>query len=113
NEINANDHPYSPNLLKEALKLAKVYSHQGIQKGKISLVDCCIGALLKQYGKKLFLATLNHSDFPISLFDREYILPVDAGNNVLPVAFYRFNEEKWKMLEKRLERTEDKSEKIF
>ena len=104
NKMNAINFSHSPDLLKKALSIAKVYSHQGIQKGQISLVDCFIGALLKQYGKKLFLATLNHPDFPIALFDREYIFPIDSGNNVLPVAFYRFNEKKWTELEKRLEK---------
>jgi predicted nucleic acid-binding protein len=101
-KINAGDLPPKIHLLEEALEIARVYSHQGIRKGQISLVDCCIGALLRQYGKKLFLATMNHSDFPICLFDREYIFPIDAGNNVLSVAFYRFNDEKWQKLTEKL-----------
>jgi len=102
-KINFTNLPYTPDLLKQAIKIARVYSHQGIQKGQISLVDCCIGALLKQYNKKLFLATLNHSDFPTALFDREYIWPIDAKNNIFTVAFYRFNSKKWQALKKKLE----------
>jgi hypothetical protein len=56
-KINAFKLQQNGGILKEALEIAKVYSHQGIQKGQISLVDCCLGALLKQYGEKLFLAT--------------------------------------------------------
>jgi len=96
--------PYTNGILKEALEIAKVYSHQGIQKGQISLVDCCIAALLKQYDKKLFLVTLNHLDFPISLFDREYIFPINAGDNVMSLAFYRFNNEKWQKLQECLKK---------
>jgi len=93
-------------LLEEALKIAKIYSHQGVRDGKISLVDCCLGALLKQYGEKLFLATINHSDFPTCLFDLEYIFPVDTNKDVFLVAFYRFNNEKWKKLEGKLKKLE-------
>jgi predicted nucleic acid-binding protein len=107
-KINAFKLQQNGGILKEALEIAKVYSHQGIQKGQISLVDCCLGALLKQYGEKLFLATSNHSDFPLCLFDREYILPIDAGNEVISIAFYRFNNEKWEELKKALSKVKTK-----
>lgn len=107
-EINAHPFPYRDDLLKDALEIAKVYSHNRIQKGQISLADCCIGAILKQYSKNLFLATSNHSDFPTCLFDREYIFPIDADNEVISIAFYRFNEEKWSRLEEALEKVKSK-----
>ncbi len=101
-DINALTLSIRSDLLGEALKIAKMYAHQGIKDGKISLVDCCLGALLKQYGEKLFLATINHSDFPTCLFDVEYIFPIDTGKDVFLVIFYRFNSEKYKQLEKKL-----------
>jgi predicted nucleic acid-binding protein len=100
--INLSDLPYQQSLLEDALEIARIYSHQGIKKGQISLVDCFLAALLKHYGKKLFLATCNHSDFPMILFDREFIYPIDAENNIFTTAFYRFNSNKWQELKKKL-----------
>ncbi len=89
---------HAPDLLEEALEISRIYSHKGIQKGKISLVDCCLGALLKIYNKNIFLATLNHKDFPTILFDRKFIFPIDADDDIHTIAFYRFNNNKWATL---------------
>ncbi|MEK7479119.1 MAG: type II toxin-antitoxin system VapC family toxin [Patescibacteria group bacterium] len=86
-------------IIDDALDIARMYASKGVRGGEsskaISLVDCCIAAYLKQYATNLFLITLNHKDFPQLLFDRLFVFPIEAGDEVLPIAFYRFNVGKW------------------
>lgn len=95
--------PFKEKLIEDSLEIARIYAHQGVQKGQISLVDCCIAAYLKQYKENLFLITLNHKDFPVILFDRLFIFPIDGDNDVFAPAFYKFNDKKWSSLRKKLE----------
>lgn len=106
-KLNSSPMPFSDQIMKDALEISRIYAHQKVQKGQISLVDCCIAAYLKQYEDKLFLLTANHKDFPISLFDRISIYPIDKGNDVLAPAFYKFNQEKWKDAKRNLEKVNE------
>ena len=98
NKISIAKLPFGSSLIKDAVCISRIYFHQGIQKGQISFVDCCIAAYLKKYSENLFLITMNHKDFPIILFDRLYIFPLDGGNEVYSPAFYQFNSQKWEKL---------------
>ena len=89
-------------LIHDALEISRIYAHQKINKGQIALVDCCIAAYLKKHASTLFFVTLNHKDFPLLLFDRHYIYPIDTQKEVLAPAFYQFNLEKFNKLSKEL-----------
>ncbi|MCL4400095.1 hypothetical protein M1506_02335 [Patescibacteria group bacterium] len=92
--------PLHKDLIKDALEIARIYAHQGVQRGQISLVDCCIAAYLMKYEKNLFLLTMNHKDFPTLLFNRVSIFPVDekTTDDVFAPAFYQFDVKKLTVL---------------
>lgn len=89
--------PINDDLVDIAVEIARVYAHQkDIASNKISIVDCCVAAYMRKYQNKLFLLTMNHRDFPLVLFDRIQPFALDANDNVLAPAIYKFNEAKWK-----------------
>jgi len=87
--------PFDPQVVYDALKIANAYVARN-RKLTPSIVDCCIAAYLKEYADNLYLATLNHSDFPTYLFDRIYVWPVDTEKDVFPIGIYQFNTQKAK-----------------
>lgn len=87
--------PMHSELFDDALAIARVYAHMRIPPKQISLVDCCIAAYMKKYEKNLFLVTKNHRDFPIEVFNRIFIYPIEVGSDVSTAAIYQFSMEKW------------------
>ncbi len=63
---------------------------------KPSFVDLTIGAMTFQ--KNVVLATLNHKDFPLYLYDRVAILSFSDGSDVGTVGFYKINESQYSKL---------------
>jgi predicted nucleic acid-binding protein len=94
----------SDKLIYNALDIARVYAHQKIQSTQINIIDCCIAAYLQHYNDKLFLLTLNHKDFPTTIFDRLYVHAVYDDADVFAPAFYSFNLEKWKILQDQIDK---------
>lgn len=60
---------------------------------KPSFVDFTIGSMTFQ--PDLVLATLNHQDFPLYLYDRLALYPFADNNSVKTVGFYEINESKY------------------
>lgn len=79
-------------LVTDAMSIANVYARQ--KHNGVELVDCCTASFMKRYPDKLFLVTLNHKDFPPFLFDCVAIYPVETKRKMLPVGFYKYNNEK-------------------
>lgn len=96
--------PMHPTLIDDAMTIARAYAHKRIGKGQIHLVDCCIAAYLMHYKSTLLLLTLNHKDFPVILFDRLSVFPLDdkKSNEVFAPAFYKYNSTKWNELRRGL-----------
>jgi hypothetical protein len=85
-------------ILRNAEELAILYSHKDSNlSNKISFIDCLIAGQLMKYPNRLFLATLNHSDFPLFIFDRIHIETIDAGEEILTVGIYAFNQRKYEV----------------
>lgn len=79
-------------LTESAIEIANAYE---ARKGpRPELVDCHIAALLRMHPTNLFLATLNHQDYPTYLFDPIYVFPIETRKRLLPVGIYRWGAEK-------------------
>jgi predicted nucleic acid-binding protein len=79
-------------LTESAIEIANVYESR---KGpRPELVDCHIAAVLRQHPTNLFLATLNHEDYPTYLFNPLYVLPIETRKSLLPVGIYEWGVEK-------------------
>lgn len=64
---------------------------------KMSFVDRILGAVLARYEGSLFLATTNHRDFPISIYDREYVFGFEnKEGNIQNICIIKFNHKKFK-----------------
>ncbi len=81
-----------PKIFDDALQIATAYSARNHRSA--SIVDCALAALMMKFSGKLFLATLNHRDFPTFLFDIVTVYPIDTGKEMLPVGIYAFNADK-------------------
>lgn len=79
-------------IMSDAIRIANCYAARKINNP--SVVDCCIAAYIKQFSANLLLVTLNHKDFPLFLFDRIFIYPIDTETDIFPLAFYSFNTKK-------------------
>lgn len=91
--------PINEEIFIDARRISNMYFYLKLKsKQKISTVDCLLAAQLKKYKDTLLLATLNHSDFPTQLFDREAIFTVELPDSVLPVGIYSFSEQKYNNL---------------
>lgn len=71
---------------------------------QISPIDCLIAAQMVNYNNghkenNLFLATSDNYDFP--LFDRLTIFTVDAGDKIVNIGIYGFNETSYNDIKKR------------
>ena len=66
-----------------------------------SLEDLLLGSMLMKWPDKVYLATVNHKDFPTWLFDRIYLHAFDdRAGNVSAIGIYGFNVDKYMQLVK-------------
>lgn len=76
-------------LTESAIEIANAYE---ARKGpKPELVDCHVAALLRMFPGRLFLATLNHQDYPTFLFNPLYVFPVVTKKRLLTVGIYEWD----------------------
>ncbi len=74
-------------LFEEAVKIANHYQARKFK--DTSLVDCCLGALLRLKRSDLLLITRNHKDFPETLFERHFVWNVGFERDVLAFGIYQ------------------------
>jgi predicted nucleic acid-binding protein len=60
-----------------------------------SPIDCLIAAQLKRRQGHAYLATQNHKDFSLKLFNRKAVMSVEAGDEVRAIGIYEFSPEKY------------------
>lgn len=61
-----------------------------------SYVDYLLGAM--SFHKDTVIATIDHKDFPLFLYDRLYLKTFDLNNDIFTVGFYKINENKYSSL---------------
>lgn len=87
--------PVAPDLFDLALQLAEKYRGAGIPVGQIELPDLLIGGDMIRFNKggKLILATENHKDFPVPVFERIGVQVIDCNDatGVHTIGFYKLN----------------------
>lgn len=71
--------PDNTEIFTSAGRISNLYRFINVERNQISLADCLIAAQLKKYSHTVYLATINHADFPIAIFDRICLVPVDAA----------------------------------
>ncbi|GEM_PF-3390213 len=93
--------------IKSASLLSSYYTHADSQlnKKQISYCDCLYGAQLAKYKGLAFIVTTDMHDYPISLFDIAKVMIVEDGQKAVIVAFITFNEEKWKIISGRFDKS--------
>lgn len=91
-----------PEIFKIAENIALIANRT--DNNKIGLADCLIGAQLAKYTDGLlFLATQNHSDFPVCIYDLLYKHDMRLTNGKIKVVgIYQLNRNKYKELAKEL-----------
>lgn len=92
-------HNFAEQKMELAIKIGNCYSAKQITP---SVVDCSLASHLIAFGGRLLLATLNHKDFPIFLFDRLAVFTIDTEKEVLPIGIYGFNKEKAEAMDLRV-----------
>ncbi|MEO5928275.1 MAG: hypothetical protein ABIO72_06115 [Patescibacteria group bacterium] len=66
---------------------------------RVSLEDLLLGAMLLKWRKEMYLATINHHDFPNWLYTREYLHGFeDQKGNVHAIGVYSLDIEKYQNL---------------
>lgn len=65
---------------------------------QISIVDAINICLLQKYQKNLFFITLDHSDYPIELVDRDIIGAIDLSKAIITWGIYKFSGNKFNKL---------------
>lgn len=87
--------PFTQELFNFAIQLAEKYRQAGITVGQIELPDLLIGGDMIRFNKggKLFLATENHKDFPVPVFERLGVEVIDCNDaiGVHTIGFYRLS----------------------
>lgn len=73
--------------LEDATALARLYAARGMH--GIGLVDCVLGAMLRQRKKDLLLLTRNHKDFPMTFFERVGTWAIGRERDLIALGFYR------------------------
>lgn len=86
--------PFTNNI-DYAIKLGRKYQELEVPVKHIQLPDLLIGAELARYqkGGHLFLATEDHSGFPVPIYKRHGIETIDCGQSIHTVGFYNLSEE--------------------
>jgi len=92
--------PIKTDVLENAKKLAILYNTRGKNLStQISFVDCLIGAQLMKYKDNMYLATIDNNDYPLFIFNREKVVTIDTGKEIINIGIYSFNEEKYRICE--------------
>ena len=90
--------PFTQESLDVASEFSSFYNAK-FKNLKIEFGDCVIAADMKKYNssqQQLYLATMNHSDFPRCFFPRLGYETIEAGENFQNIGFYSFNEVEYK-----------------
>jgi hypothetical protein len=88
----------SKEIMNNAEDLAILYSHKNPTLSKqISFIDCLVAAQLMKYkNNKLCLATIDNNDYPLFIFNRDKLITIDTGKEIINIGIYTFNEEKYR-----------------
>lgn len=101
-----------PDVIDKSIKIANIYQNKLKSIKTIEVVDCIIAAQIVKYSEKkkesqLFLATENHSDFPLLFFDRVGIETIDTiaadPGSIHNIGFYSFNSDRYKIVLQEIE----------
>jgi len=83
--------PVAKEIIDNSIAISMIYANKGYLNTQISIVDCVNAGILQKYLNNLFLITLDIQDYPLILFDRLKIIPIDAGRDVFTCGIYKFN----------------------
>ncbi len=98
--------------MQDTIFISHLYSALGLSDRNLpDLVDCSLGGFLKKYKTSMLLMTGNIKHFPTSVFDRIYVQAVDKHtNDIYPVSFYEYNDQKVDRIVKRIEAEDTKKD---
>ncbi|HBH46407.1 MAG: hypothetical protein A2445_05325 [Candidatus Jacksonbacteria bacterium RIFOXYC2_FULL_44_29] len=86
-----------PEDVETATKLSVMYANKRMaDKKQVSFVDMLNAAQLIRYKDEIVLMTTDIHDYPLGIFDRIGVQAIDVVDQVLTVAFIRYNEQKYK-----------------
>jgi hypothetical protein len=83
-------------IFTEATLLSNIFNFLN-DKNSSSIVDCLLAAQLKKFGENLYLATMNHKDFPLKIFDRIHIFNVEVEDEIKNIGIYKFSKERFEI----------------
>jgi len=63
-------------------------------RGKLSYVDICLGAAIKQFSNKSLVLTRNYKDFPERIFDCSAIFSISLSQEIRTYCFYSYDQNK-------------------
>lgn len=92
------DLPITEKTLVDARRLSNLFHYLNIKKHSISAIDSIISAQLKKYSNNLFLATMNHKDFPLQVFDLIQAINISTINELFTIGIYAFSEKKYNLV---------------
>ena len=87
--------PITKEIIGDSIMISMIYANKGYLNTQISIVDCINAGILKKYTNNLFLITLDNQDYPLIMFDRLKIIPIDADKNIFTCGIYQFNHNKF------------------
>lgn len=92
--------PLTRDIVNDALEFARLYGREG---KNVSVADYLLAATLKKFHRgKMLLLTRDHYAFPLSVFDRAQLEPIEYERGIHLFVLYSFNEKKF---EKRLQKS--------
>jgi predicted nucleic acid-binding protein len=82
---------YTEESIEKAIKIANIYATRKLFPNAI---DCSLAANIMHFKDILFLATVNHKDFPTFLLERVGVFTVATEKDVIPIGIYGYNASK-------------------
>jgi hypothetical protein len=89
------DLPITIDTLVNARRFSNLSHYLNLKKQSISLGDSILSAQLKKYSGSLYLATMNHKDFPLRLFNRVLVKNIETSDELFTIGIYGFSESKY------------------
>ncbi len=98
------------NILNEAYTLTMLYRNKSKD---VSPTDLMLGATLKKYSHAgILLLTRDHSDFPVKIFDRQAVIPMQHTNGGIDTfALFKYSTDKEAEIYKNLLRADKKTKR--
>jgi predicted nucleic acid-binding protein len=96
-----------PEDVDKAILLSSLYrcKDPSISPKQISFCDCLHAVQLLKYEGRAFVITTDVHDYPLFLFDIEKTFVIDENGKAVFVGFITYNEEKWKEVNERFEKS--------